>query len=46
MKKSQILTALVLIALIGVGLWLYRGADAKHLERQPVSVDVPDTFEK
>lgn len=46
MKKSAIALGLVLLALIGIMFWLYASTDAKHLDRQDVIVDIPDTFEK
>jgi len=46
MKKSRIFLLILVLALIGVALWLLSGADPKNLERQDVIVDVPDTFEK
>jgi len=46
MKKLGWSMIILLLILIGASFWLLRGADAKHLERQEVIVDVPDTFAK
>jgi len=46
MKKAVWSVAILILALIGAIFWLLRGADAKHLDRQEVIIDVPDTFEK
>jgi len=46
MKKSVWILIIGIVALVGVGFWLLRGADAEHLARQEVIIDVADTFEK
>lgn len=46
MKKSHILFLVIIIALIGGSIWLLRGVDAKHVQRQETVIDVTDTFEK
>ena len=46
MKKSIWILAIGAVSLIGVGLWLLRGADPESIERQQIIVDVADTFEK
>ncbi|MBL4870720.1 MAG: hypothetical protein JKX72_07180 [Robiginitomaculum sp.] len=46
MKKPKTLPVLIIFALIGISIWLVRGTDAKHITRQDVTIDVPDTFQK
>ncbi|MBL4852635.1 MAG: hypothetical protein JKY25_00160 [Robiginitomaculum sp.] len=46
MKKSGWGVITLVLVLIGANIWLLRGSDAKHLDRQDVTVDVADTFEK
>ena len=46
MKKSIIALAVVFLIIVGIVLWVVGSTDAKYLEQQDISVDVPDTFEK
>lgn len=46
MKKSAWIFIIGILALVGVGYWLLRGANADHVQRQEVIIDVADTFEK
>jgi len=46
MKKSRWILILGVVALVGVGFWLLRGADQDQLQRSETIIDVQDTFEK
>jgi len=46
MTKSRIILAGILLFLATGFLGLVRSADVKHLERQEVNIEIPDTFEK
>jgi hypothetical protein len=46
MKKSVIALLVLLLVLGGIVFWVVGSTDAKHLEQQEISVEVPDTFEK
>ena len=46
MKKPVIALLLLLGLLGGLALWLVGSTDAKHLEQQEITVEIPDTFEK
>ncbi len=46
MKKARIVLLVVVLALIGVFVWLLGGANPNNLDRQDVIVDVADTFER
>lgn len=46
MKKPVIALLVLLFLLGGISLWLVASTDAKHLEQQEITVEIPDTFEK
>ncbi len=46
MKTSRAIVFILLLAVSGGSIWLLRSSDTKHLQRQDVTIDVPDTFEK
>ncbi len=46
MKKSRLMPLVIIIGLIVGSIWLLRSVDPKHLQRQDVTIDVADTFEK
>ena len=46
MKKSGYILLFVLLALVGIGAYLLRGADPDHINRQEVIIDIDDNFEK
>jgi len=46
MKKSVIALLVLLLVLAGIVFWVVGSTDAKHLEQQEITVEVPDTFEK
>ncbi len=46
MKTSRAIAFILVLAVVGGCIWLLRSSDAKHLQRQDVVIDVPDTFEK
>ena len=46
MKKSGWVFVIFVLVLISGAVWLLRGADPKHIQRQEIIVDVADAFEK
>ena len=46
MKKSIIALAVLLLIIMGIVFWVVGSTDAKHLEQQEITDEVPDTFEK
>ena len=46
MKKIAIALLALLVLIIGIMLWVVSSTNAKHLEQQEITVDLPDTFEK
>ena len=46
MKKPLLALFLLLFVLGGLAFWLVGGTDAKHLEQQEITEELPDTFER
>ena len=46
MKTSRAIVFILVLALIGSSIWLLWSSNTKNLQRQDVTIDVPDTFEK
>ena len=46
MKKSLVALLIALLAIMGIVFWVVGSTDAKHLQQQEITVDLPETFEK
>ncbi|NNC36295.1 MAG: hypothetical protein HKO02_02475 [Hyphomonadaceae bacterium] len=46
MKKTAIALLALLVLIVGVVFWVVSSTNAKHLEQQDITVELPDTFEK